>query len=208
MKLAAFDFDATLMDGETIDILAQEMGLEKEVSVITESAMNGKLDFYKSLVSRVRLLEGLEVNKVNEVCHSLPLMKGAKHTIAELKNRGFKIVCFSGGFRNATSYYRSVLGIHADFSNILHSEKDVLTGEVGGDMMFDFSKGDMLLRLQSLLGIDRQNTMVVGDGANDLSMFEHADTRIAFCAKDTLKKAANIIIEEKDLTKILDEIGD
>ncbi len=206
MKLAVFDFDSTLMDGETIDILAREMNLEKEVATITEAAMAGKLDFYKSLTSRVRLLEGLELKKVDEICHNLPLMNGAKDTITELKNRGYKVICFSGGFRNATSYYREILGIDADFSNILNHEKGILTGDVGGDMMFNFSKGDMLSRLQLLMGVKKSDTIAIGDGANDLSMFEYADTRIAFCAKDALKKEANIIIDNKNLREILDTI--
>jgi len=206
MKLAVFDFDSTLMDGETIDILAREMNLEKEVATITDSAMAGKLDFYKSLTSRVRLLEGLELKKVDEICHSLPIMNGAKDTITQLKNRGYKIVCFSGGFRNATSYYRDILGIDSDFSNILHNENGILTGEVGGDMMFSFSKGDMLNRLQILMGIKKEDTMAIGDGANDLSMFKYADTRVAFCAKEALKKEANIVIEKKDLREILERI--
>ena len=76
-----------------------------------------------------------------------------------------------------------------------------LTGLVGGDMMFGYSKGDMLQRLQALLGVTREQTLVCGDGANDLSMFAHADTRVAFCAKEVLKKEANIVIDTKDLTK-------
>lgn len=72
--------------------------------------------------------------------------------------------------------------------------------------MFGYSKGDMLQRLQALLGVTREQTLVCGDGANDLSMFAHADTRVAFCAKEVLKKEANIVIDTKDLTKILDYI--
>ncbi len=206
MKLCVFDFDSTLMDGETIDFLAGALGLGDKVAKITEMAMRGELDFFESLTTRVSLLEGLEVEKVDNICHSLPYMPGAKETIKELKKRGYKVVVFSGGFRNATSYAKEKLGFDADFSNILHSKNGYLTGLVGGDMMFDFSKGDMLKRLQALLGVDEKDTVVIGDGANDRSMFKYAKTKIAFCAKEILKKEANIIIDEKDLTKILKEI--
>jgi len=81
-----------------------------------------------------------------------------------------------------------------------------LTGLVGGEMMFNTSKGDLLQRLQNILNISEDETMVVGDGANDLSMFAHAGTRVAFCAKEVLKKEATIIIDTKDLTQILDKI--
>jgi phosphoserine phosphatase len=206
MKLCVFDFDSTLMDGETIDFLAKELGIEEKVAKITEKAMQGELDFFGSLTTRVSLLKGLKQSKVDEICHSLPYMPGAKETITELKKLGYTVIVFSGGFRNATSYAKNFLGFDADFSNILHHKDGILTGLVGGDMMFDFSKGDMIVRIQNLLGVDRKNTLVVGDGANDRSMFEHADTRVAFCAKDILKKEANIIIDTKDLTQILKHI--
>ena len=204
MKLAVFDFDSTLMDGETIDFLAQELNLGAKVAKITEEAMSGRLDFFESLTTRVALLKGLEYKKVVEICENLPLMNGSYELIPELKKMGYKVVCFSGGFRVGTTPAKIKLGLDADFSNVLHEKNGVLTGLVGGDMMFGFSKGDMLQRLQSILGVSRENTLVCGDGANDLSMFEHADTRVAFCAKEILKKEANIIVDTKDLTKILD----
>ena len=206
MKLCVFDFDSTLMDGETIDFLADELGIRDEVSKITEEAMSGRLDFFESITERVGLLKGLDTLRVDDICHNLPYMNGAKETISELKKMGYKVICFSGGFRNATSYAKDILGYDADFSNILHHKDGVLTGGVGGEMLFDFSKGWMIERFQQLLGVSKADTMVVGDGANDRSMFVYADTRVAFCAKDILKKEANIIIDTKDLTKILEKI--
>ena len=95
------------------------------------------------------------------------------------------------------------MGLDGEFSNILHTKAGVLSGEVGGEMMFGDSKGVLLARLQHLLGVSVQDTLCVGDGANDVSMFAHADTRVAFCAKEVLKQAANIIIEQKDLRAII-----
>ncbi|WP_345974954.1 phosphoserine phosphatase SerB [Sulfurimonas sp. HSL3-7] len=206
MKLCVFDFDSTLMDGETIDFFAEALGIGEQVSEITERAMAGELDFFESLQERVGLLKGLDYAKVEEISQSLPYMPGAIETIAELKKRGMTVVCFSGGFRTATTYAKDILGYDADFSNALHVKEGKLTGLVGGDMMFNFSKGDMLVRLQSILGVSEEETMVVGDGANDLSMFAHAGTRVAFCGREILKKEANIIIDKKDLTLILKEI--
>ncbi|MBU1928114.1 phosphoserine phosphatase SerB [bacterium] len=206
LKLAVFDFDSTLMDGETIDFFAEELGIGEEVARITEEAMSGRLDFFESLQQRVGLLKGLDYSVVEKISHNLPYMPGAKETIAELKKRGIKVVCFSGGFRSATGYAKDILGYDADFSNVLHQKDGKLTGLVGGDMMFNFSKGDMLVRLQKMLGVSEEETLVCGDGANDLSMFAHAGTRVAFCARDILKKEANIVIETKDLTQILEKI--
>ena len=103
-------------------------------------------------------------------------------------------------------YARGILGYDAEFSNILHSKDGILTGQIGGEMMFSDSKGQMLKKLQSLLSVSAQNTITVGDGANDISMFKYADTRIAFCAKECLKKEATICLEQKDLRLLLDKI--
>ena len=206
LKLAVFDFDSTLMDGETIDFFAEELGLGEQVSKITEAAMSGELDFFESLQQRVGLLKGLEYSVVERISQNLPYMKGARETIAELKAMGMKVVCFSGGFRSATGYAKNILGYDADFSNVLHHKNQILTGLAGGDMMFNYSKGDMLVRLQGLLGVSEDETLVCGDGANDLSMFAHAGTRVAFCAREILRKEANIVIETKDLTQILGKI--
>jgi phosphoserine phosphatase len=203
-KLAVFDFDSTLMDGETIDFFALELGLEEKVAAITERAMAGELNFYDSLIERVALLEGLDISKVETICTTLPMMPGAKETIEGLKKRGYKIVCFSGGFRNATQPASRALGIDADFSNFLHHKNGKLTGNVGGEMMYSDAKGDMLTRLQNLLGVTEENTIAIGDGANDLSMFKYAGTRVAFCAKPILKEAATHTIDKKDLTQLLE----
>ncbi len=206
MRLAVFDFDSTLMDGETLEFLAEQIGIKKEVKEVTDRAMRGELDFFESLQYRVSLLKGLKVETVNQICKSLPVMPGAKEVVSGLKDKGYRVVCFSGGFKNATVPFAEKLGLDADFSNILHSKDGVLTGLVGGEMMFNDSKGEMLKRLQAVLGISPDETLVVGDGANDLSMFKYASKRVAFCAKPVLKENANIIVEDKDLSLILEKI--
>ena len=203
LKLAVFDFDSTLMDGETIDFLAKDYGVEDEVKKITEKTMVGELDFFESLTYRIGLLKGMKLSRVDEICQNLPFVSGAKETVTELKKRGLKVVCFSGGYKNATVPAKEKLGLDGEFSNILHSKDGYLTGLFGGEMCFSNSKGQMLKTLQSVLGISASETVAIGDGANDLSMFKYADTRIAFCAKEILKKEATIIIEHKNLTEIL-----
>ena len=206
MKLAVFDFDSTLMDGETLDIIAKETEYYKEIKEITEKGMKGEIDFFESLISRVALLEGMKLKKVNKICESLPIMNGAEETIKELKNKNYKCVCFSGGFKNATLIFVEKLKLDGEFSNIFHTKNNILTGKVGGEMMFSNSKGNMLLALQKLLNISYNDTLVIGDGANDLSMFKYAKNRVAFCSKEILKKEANIIINEKDLRLLIDKI--
>ena len=206
MKLAVFDFDSTLMDGETLDIIARETNFANEIAEITARGMRGEIDFFESLQIRVALLKGIKLETVNDICNSLPIMNGAKETIEELHKKDYKCVCFSGGFKNATIPFAEKLNLDAEFSNIFHVKDNILTGKVGGEMMFSNSKGNMLLTLQKLLNVDYNDTLVVGDGANDLSMFKYAKNKVAFCAKEVLKKEATIIINEKDLRLILDQI--
>ena len=206
MKLAVFDFDSTLMDGETIEFLAREAGVEDKVREITTRAMHGEIDFFESLIERVSLLNGLSLDKVNNICRNLPLMPGAEETVRKLKEKGYKVICFSGGFRNATVPLGEKLGLDGEFSNILHTKDGVLTGLVGGDMMFNDSKGQMLAKLQKILGIKDENTIAVGDGANVLIFFKYAKTRVAFCAKHILQKEATLVIKEKNLIKLLEYI--
>ena len=134
-------------------------------------------------------------------------MPGAMETIRELKKRGFTVICFSGGFKNATIPFKEKYGLNCEFSNILHEKDGILTGLVGGEMMFNNSKGEMLKRLQTITGTSIEDTITVGDGANDLSMFKYSGTKIAFCAKPILEKQADIIIKEKNLSLILDKIA-
>ena len=103
MKLAVFDFDSTLMDGETIDLLARAHGSTQEVSDITKEAMAGKLDFYHSLKKRVKTLKGMPLQQVCEVCEGLTYNKGAKEIIEILKEKDYKVVVFSGGFDEGVS---------------------------------------------------------------------------------------------------------
>lgn len=202
-KLAVFDFDSTLMNGETIDELAKAHGVSDKVAEITHLAMNGELDFYESLIRRVAFLRGMKEKSAIEICRNLPLNDGAVEIVPALQKKGYKVVCFSGGFKYATTHFREVLGFDAEFSNILHAKDGVLSGGVGGEMMFSDSKGKMLKTLQRLLNISPEDTIAIGDGANDISMFKYANKKVAFCAKDALKKEANVIVLHKDLREIL-----
>ena len=201
MKLAVFDFDSTLMDGETLDIISRETNFAKEIAEITAKGMRGEIDFFESLEMRVALLKGVKLETVNEICNNLPIMNGAKETIQELHKKGYKCVCFSGGFKNATVIFADKLNLDGEFANIFHTKNNILTGKVGGEMMFSNSKGDMLVRLQKLLNVSYDDTLAVGDGANDLSMFKYAKKKAAFCAKEVLKN-----IFSKVLIKYLNQV--
>ena len=194
------------MDGETLEQFAQDDVLRQKLKCITEKTMNGELDFFESLTQRCAYLNGIPVSHIDKISSNLPYMNGAKELIAELKSRGIKTVCFSGGFDIALEYAQKELGFDEYFGNFLHEKNGILTGQVGGEMMTSDSKGIMLKKLQNIMNISPKETMAVGDGANDLSMFKYAGIRVAFCAKDILKKEATIIIDNKDLREILPQL--
>lgn len=202
IKLCVFDFDSTLMDGETINLLAHSFHQEDEVSKITKRAMAGELDFYESLTKRVSLLRGMPLQTVQEISRNLPFIEGASEIISYLKAKSIKVVVFSGGFHIATDEAQKILKFDTNFANILHHKDGILTGNVAGEMMFSDSKGKMLKRLKELLHLDSSQVATIGDGANDVSMFKEADTKIAFCANKILKDEANFIVDKKDLREL------
>ncbi|MBW9220881.1 phosphoserine phosphatase SerB [Methanothermococcus sp. SCGC AD-155-M21] len=205
--LVLFDLDSTLIEEETIDELARLAGVEHEVKNITKEAMNGKIDFEESLKRRVALLKGLPTGEVKGIISRLKLTKGAKETIKELKNRGYVVGVISGGFTIATDKVKRDLDLDYAYSNELVIKEGKLTGEVKGRVMGPTSKGDILEEIAKKEKIDLKNSFVVGDGANDISMFKKAGFKIAFCAKEILKRNADISIDKRDLREILKYIN-
>ncbi|WP_163555082.1 phosphoserine phosphatase SerB [Helicobacter suis] len=204
MKLAVFDFDSTLIKAETLEVLAQAYKTGAKIKEITQKAMEGKMDFYESLICRVACLKGMDFKEAKSICENLPLQQGAYEVVSGLQTRGYKVVCFSGGFRLATSFFKEKLKLDGDFSNTLHVEKGVLNGQVSGPMMRGDSKFELLSSLQGLLNV--KQTLVVGDGANDIGMFTLANLSIAFNAKEIVKKAAKIVAKTTDLREILEYV--
>lgn len=205
-KLIFFDFDSTLMDCETIDELAKVAGVGDQVKEITKEAMAGQLNFEQALKKRVSLLKGLPFEKAMAVAMSLKPMPGAKETVEELKKRGYTVVVVSGGFTIATERIKAEFGLDGAYSNTLGVKDGVLSGEVSGPMTKDTSKGEMIQYFQNHKGFTKEKTVVVGDGANDLSMFPYAALRVAFCAKPVVREKADVAIDEKDLRKLLEYV--
>ncbi|ELN2580997.1 phosphoserine phosphatase SerB, partial [Campylobacter coli] len=171
IKLCVFDFDSTLMDGETIDILAKAYDKEKEVVDITHRAMAGELDFFESLQERVSFLKGMPYDLVLKIGQDLPLMNGAYELIEFLNSKNIFVVIFSGGFHEGIDPAMKKLKVNLGFANYLHHKNNTLSGLVGGEMMFSNSKGLMLQRLKNFLNLQTHEVMCVGDGANDIAMF-------------------------------------
>lgn len=209
-KLVVFDLDSTLLDGESINTVLEQTitshDLLNELEVIRAEAMQGKRALSDSLRQRVALLKGLKLQNLQDICQTIPWIHGAKETIQHFKKNGYITICLSGSFRTVTRRTIIELGMDAYCCNTLEHRNNVLTGEISGALMSHESKGFVLKKIQKALSISPQNTIAVGDGANDLSMFSYADTSIAFCMNDELSKKARHTIKDKNLLLVLDFI--
>ena len=205
IKLVVFDLDNVIIDGEAIDEIGKLANVEDEIAEITEKAMQGEIDFETSIKDRVQLLEGTSIEEIEELADELPLMDGASETIACLKEKDVDVVIISGSFDVVAEKVKEKLGVDKVYTNSFTVEDGKLTGEVTGPLVSG-SKLDVLKDHVDDAGISLDEVVAVGDGANDISMIESAGCGIAFNAKDSVKEIADIVVDEKDLTKVLDEI--
>ena len=205
IKLVVFDLDNVIIDGEGIDEIGKLINIEDQIAAITEQAMQGDIDFETSIKKRVGLLKGVATDDIKTLANEMPLMKGAEETVSTLKENGFDVAIISGSFDIIADTIKGKLDVDNIFTNSLVEEDGILTGEVTGPLVSG-SKLDVLSKLIEEKGYTLDECVAVGDGANDISMIESAKYGIAFNAKPALKENADIIVETRDLTDVLNVI--
>ncbi|WP_415222526.1 phosphoserine phosphatase SerB [Psychroserpens sp.] len=206
-RLVCFDMDSTLIQAEVIDRLAELAGVGEEVKAITESAMQGDIDFNESFKQRMKLLKGLSEDVLHEVAVNLPITKGAKRLIDTLKKYGFKTAILSGGFTYFGHYLQQELGMDYVYANQLEIKDGLLTGGYIGDIVDGNKKAEYLKEIADKEGINIGQTIAVGDGANDLPMLNLAGLGIAFHAKPKVKDSAQSSISSVGLDGVLYLLG-
>ena len=206
-RLVVMDVDSTLVQGEVIEMLAAEAGCEAEVARVTAAAMAGELDFEQSLRARVALLEGLPVDAVDRVRAAVRLTPGARTLVRTLKRLGHAVGIVSGGFTVVTDDLKAELGLDHAMANELEVVDGRLTGQVVGPVVDRAAKAEALRRFADEQGMAMEQTVAVGDGANDLDMIAAAGLGIAFNAKPVVRLAADTALSVPYLDAVLFLLG-
>jgi len=202
-KLLLADMDATITEQESLDELADFAGIKAEIAAITERAMRGELDFASALRARVAKLAGLPATALDKTLQRITLMPGALTLVGTMQSHGAPCHLASGGFRFFTQDIAKRVGFTSERGNVLIVENGAITGEVGLPILGKEAKLEALHELSAAAGITLDETIAVGDGANDLPMLEAAGTGVAFHAKPTVAATARTRITHSDLTALL-----
>ena len=206
-RLIFFDMDSTLVDMEIIDEMARRAGVYREVSRITEKAMRGDFDFEESLIQRVALIKGLTVSELTEIRNNMRLSQGVEELTTTLRWLGYKLGVITGGFDFFSDYLKEKLGFDFAFANKLEIKNGVMTGRVVGPIIDAAQKARIVNQTSCDHGILLDQTVVVGDGANDALMLGQAGLGIAYNAKKGVDRAANVSLGRSRLKNILYLLG-
>ena len=200
------DVDSTLIEQEVIELLADFAGVMPEVKLITEQAMAGELDFKQSLEKRVGLLEGLSDEIFSQLKTQISLTPGVVELISAVHAKGGRIGAVSGGFRQILEPLADEIGLDYWMANSLEIVEGKLTGKVSGPVIDAETKATALRTWADDCGLPTEQTIAVGDGANDIQMLKSAGYAVAFRPKPVLRQYADLVIEENSLLPLIEKL--
>ncbi len=204
LKLLAMDMDSTLISIECIDEIGGFINKKDEIAAITAQAMRGEIDYPASLRQRVALLAGLDEDVLQDVYdEKLRLSPGAEHLVEHCKRHGIKLLLVSGGFTFFTERLKERLGLDDTLSNVLEIDNGKLSGRVLGTIVDAGAKAAKFKHLAQRLGATREQTVAIGDGANDLNMMMEAGTSIAWRAKPVVRAKATYALNHAGLDGVI-----
>jgi phosphoserine phosphatase len=204
LRLVAIDMDSTLITIECIDELGEAAGRRAEIATITEAAMRGKIDFSESLRRRVALLTGVDESALQQVYdRKLRLSPGAERLVSGCKAAGIKLLLVSGGFSFFTERLRARLGLDYTLSNELEIQHGKLSGRLAGGIVNARAKAERLREVARAIGARREQTLAIGDGANDLPLMAEAGISVAFRGKPVARDFADFALDYAGLDGVL-----
>ena len=202
-RLILFDVDSTLIKQEVIDLLADKSGHGREVQQITAKAMKGEIDFAQALSKRVSLLEGLPDSVFDEVISQISFAEGSDELFSYLRKNSFLVGAVSGGFHNVLDKLFAQLQLDFLKANVLEVADGRLTGKITAAPVDRMAKAQALREFASLHNIELENTVAVGDGANDIDMIELAGLGVSYMGKEILKEKADLHLEKAGLNALI-----
>jgi len=203
--LIIFDIEAVLVDGEFLPDLAKSVGKEKEVMEITLKGIRGEIKWEEGLKERIGILRGIRYEDALKVARGIRLMKNAEEAVGKLKDLGFVLIGVTGGFSILSNRVKRQLKLNYVFSNEMIFDDGKLTGI---KLNVNSNKAIALEELIKKLRIGKEETIAVVDGANDLKLFDLAKLKIAFNAQEIVKRRADVVVDEKDLMKLIPYISE
>jgi phosphoserine phosphatase len=202
-RLILFDVDSTLIKQEVIDLLADKSGHGREVQQITARAMRGEIDFAQALSKRVSLLEGLTESVFAEVLNQISFAEGFDELFSYLRKNGFLVGAVSGGFHNVLDKLFAQLQLDFLKANVLEVVDGKLTGKITAAPVDRLAKAQALREFAALHKIELENTVAVGDGANDIDMIELAGLGVSYMGKEILRQKADLHLEKAGLNALI-----